>query len=245
MVIVSVPIVNQLQSSKFAYPKVGESIAGAEFIDQFQRLSLTPTGFPTIYTTTAVGTGTAAISAANRLTLTTGAVIGDDVDLRHDLSLNRITNWNGLDSKGIIEIDIVFSTPATVTSYECFLGILAVGTATLAALPTTAAHLGLYIDASVSTNWILTSSNGTTQVTTDTGVAIAASTSYRLNILWNGTDSAVVTLYTGTVPNINTLLGTHTVTALITTVFYAHFFMQTEAVAARVIDISEWKYKAS
>ena len=254
MPIMGTGIQSQAKAEKAAlyiYPAINESIGNTEFIDQFQRESITPTGFPAIYATTSNDSnGVFSIVNGNSLNLQTdNSAIGDDANCRFTVTQQRIPQWNGTDSRSMIEYDLIIITSGAVADTEWFAGIMMSGLgvgigSALSNLPTTDEHIGAFFDASASGNIFLSSGNGSAQVTTDTGEVTAPSTLYRINILWNGVNSATVSLYTGTSPNINTLVSTQTITDLNSAqTGQMHIFVQTEATAAKDLRLAEWRYK--
>lgn len=246
------PISNQNTSYSagvHSFPQIAQCQQYAVLIDEFQRESLQPTNAYLQYTTGGVGTPTFTLAAKN-LTLTTTGTSNDNACVRTSgVSISRISRWNLLDTRSQVQMDIIFSINTT-TSVQFFVGLVA-ATATLTTLPTTARHLGVYVDTSVNNIMQLSSSNGTSQVKTSTGkdiTALSGNTAFRLNIVWTGNDAAVITLYQETSAgsyDFSTSIKTVTVTA-----FYAgatiinpelFFFLQTLTTAAATYDINAWR----
>lgn len=208
--------------------------------DEFNRETLVPTDAYLLYTTAATGTGTAAMSLARRVRLTTSAVAGDDVDVRTSgFSFCRVAKFT--DKRSIMEFNIIFALVQTADT-EVFIGLDDDGGA-ITALPTTGIHLGIQYDASASANWFTTSSGGS-QTTEDTSTATSTAL-VRLRIIINGNNSATMELYTGT--GFTTLAYTDTVTSLAGDAqqLVLHFFVQTEAIATPSLDVYEWTVKYS
>lgn len=220
---------------------------GYIFGDDFARETLTPTGFPTLYTNAETGAaGSSGISGTvNRATLTTDATgAGDDQDMRTSgLRIDR--NYQSVITGGMpavlntskVDIYLPFALTAA-TDTEGFIGIHS-GTSALTALPTTARHLGLYWDISAGANYMLSSSDGTTQTTVDTTIAV--STTIRiLKISWTAEDAATLQLYTlagataGTGATVSAFNGTSAVSHEI------HWFVQTETNAAKGLTVYPW-----
>lgn len=228
-------------AGKDAYPSLGQVKNNSIIVDEFTRADLNPTNAVAYYTTAATGAGTATLVANERLELVTTGVIGDDVDVRlTNLTFQRTPrDFSFIDSRSQLIFNIVFAA-VEATATEVFIGIIN-ATAASTGLPATARHLGIQLDQSVSNNWFLTSADGTTQTTTNTGIAVSAGVRVRLRMVWNGDESATLELYTGTL--LDTLASTQTVTALVGAAnsFQLHFFIQTEALAAKTLRVTDWR----
>src|SRR3990167_174797 len=224
------------------YPLTSSLQKGIILGDTFDRETLTPTGAYTLYTVTSNdGSGTAAIISATRLELVTDlSAAGDDVSVRTSgIYMPRITVSDAINQKSMFTLDIVFKLNE-ITNTEGFIG-LHVGGGALSALPTTAAHMGLFWDASAQANFRFTSAENTTQSNNDTTEALSTSV-YRLRIIWNGKTSNTIELYSGTSPAINTLVSSITSTTTPNSEnMQLHFFVQTEALEAKTLIIHEWK----
>lgn len=221
------------------YPAIGYPIKDGWIGDFFARLSLIPTGCPTIYTETFMGAGSGAINSSGFYLQTTAAAVGDDADLRIDHVLLRnpaFTQGTIRNLTGIIDLYMTFQIPVT-TLVEGFIGITLGSNAALAALPTTAGHMGIYWDISVGANFILSSADGTTQSTTDTTIAVDDAI-HTLHIRWTGQNAAILELMDTT----NIIQGTtRTVTALNSlNTGFIHSFVQTETIAARILRLYNW-----
>ena len=233
------------------YPQIGSIKQFTVISDEFNRPTLNPTNLMPFYTlANGAGTGTAAIaSALNQVQVTTTNTTNDNSTLRTSgIGFARASHF--IDNRTSLVLDIVFSL-GSATSEKVFVGFINSDTP-ISALPTTAIHMGIYLDTSVSNNLILSSANGSAQVTTDTGSAIVANQLYRLNISWTGTQSAVITLYTsvsGTGLNDLTLLvKQQTVSALATGIalaFEIQWFIQTLTTATRQLSCQEWQVSAT
>jgi len=202
------------------------------------RESITPTDWPLIYTSAdGQGTGTFAMNGARQLRITTGATIADNSNVRtSQLTFNRATDatvrsW----SKIILDISWAMGTTGDT---ECFIGFIN-QFSSLTALPTTGKHIGIFVNQSTSDNWFLSSGNGVAQATTDTGDAIGAP-ARRLRVIWTGDDTATIEFYTSVTGGAPAT--TQTVTALLmgALAFEVVFFMETEAGAAKNINIRKW-----
>ena len=241
----SIPVQQQVQQTKNSWPRFMEGLASTSQIEQFQRENLTPSGTPTFYTVASTGGGTAVMASnGTSLLITSSGAISNDVDVRHEIVFNRVPTWTALDPKTALSIDVVFVIP-TVTTIEGFIGLIFSTTNAITALPTTVEHMGVFWDISAGANFTLSSGNASAQATTGSGVAVSAATTYRLNIFWNGLNSAILTLYTGGTTGIGDALTTpstqHNVSALNSrNAFKLHFFIQNEATTARTLNISEW-----
>lgn len=252
MPLFSISTANQQQGSQagaYSYPQLGQVKKDTKIFDEFDRESLNPTNAYVFYTVAVTGTGTGAIAAGGLLSLQSSAVIGDDVSVRTSgLQFSRIsTDPSNFEARSRCKFDFYFNN-VVATDTEGFIGIIR-STSALTALPTTVRHLGVYWDTSAGANYMLTSANGTTQVTTDTGIAVGTTPTNpnRLEIVWNGLDSATINFYTGTSgSSYSTLVKTQTVTAFgagVAATFEntIHFFVQSEAIATTRLDIQNWK----
>ena len=173
------------------------------FGDDFARESITPTGYPTLYTNTETGAaGTSSLdSGPNRVNLITDSTgAGDDQDMRTSgLRIDR--NYTSLITgmtmpemqTSTVQIDLPFVLTGALAT-EAFVGLHAAISA-LTGLPTTARHLGLYVDISVGANYMLSSSDGTAQTTVDTTIPVDTNI-HILRITWTGEDAATLQLYT-------------------------------------------------
>lgn len=221
------------------------------FFETFARESLQPSGWPLYFTFAETGAGGAPAvdTALNRLTLTTDVNAGDDQSAR--LSSFRIERAytsliTGMPDYGTLTTQVELHLPFAVTGAadgEAFIGIHS-GSAALTALPTTARHLGIYWDISAGANYMLTSSDGTTQTTVDTTIPVDTSI-HILRILWTGENVATLTLLTaagaaqGTAKNVTAFNGT-------SGVFHeVHFFIQAEAGGAKVLQVYPFMIKWS
>lgn len=228
-------------------PAIGYPMKDGWVGDFFFREALTPTGWPTIYTEANVGGGSGAINTSGLYILTSGAAAGDDVDLRlSGMSLSRATTrtFNALRSIiGTLDYYTIFNLES-VTLTEGFIGIMNNASAALTALPTTAAHVGVFWDASAQANFRMTSSDGTTQVNSD--ITVPLDTVQRcLHIRITGLNTGIVELLdAGTFLPISGT--TVTISALGSVLMYMpHWFIQTETTAARALATSGWMAKIS
>ena len=254
MPIFTTSLENQTQSSAsgvIGYPSIGSIKQFIQISDEFNREVVNPTNAIAMYTNTGVGTPTFTITNNNIYTISTTAVLNDDASSRvSGTAFPRI--GLSVDSRSSLELDIIFTLSQTATT-KAFFGLILQNTA-LTGLPTTARHLGCYYDTGVSNNIFLSSANGTTQVTTDVGVA-ATTNRYKLNIVWNGDDSAVISLYSvsgiGQSTTFPTLLSSQTVTSIAATAnffggYTLHFYVQSlQALTAKSITLDEWRIKST
>lgn len=226
----------------YSYPDLNQCKQYSQILEEFSRESLNPTNFPQIYTATAASSGTANIVNGGFLRMATAATLNDYESLRTSgLTFARTPSWNALDLRSVINMDILFRISGPLTSIQMFIGLLDTAAA-VTALPTTARHMGMYIDTSVNGNWFLSSANGSTQSATDTGIAFDAN-SRRLNINWTGTDAATITQYTST-NNYANSEASKTVTSLsLSGDFGIEFviFLKTLNTAAKDVDINEYR----
>lgn len=243
MPLITIGLLQQQQAASSGikvYPAITQALKDSTMQDQFLRETLTPTDAFLLYTTAVTGTGTATIDAEfNQLKVRSSATIGHDVDTRTS-GLNYFRKPTFIDNRSRLELDIIFQGGET-TSSEGFVGLLNVAGA-ITALPTTVVHLGLFWDVSVTgDDYLLSSANGTTQVTTATGVGLASFV--RLNISWTGDNAGVLTLFSGS--NFDVSEATQTVTSLSANDWgaFLHFFIQSEAASTRTVVIEEWRAK--
>jgi len=222
----------------FVYPGVSGGHKDFKIGDEFTRDALTPTDGYELYTT--AGTGTEVITLPNdaALRLTTGGTSGNDANVRTSgLVFRRASHF--IDDRNQLELNISL-TPTGSTQHEIFVGLLN-SFAAITAIPTTAFHAGVFVDAGASaTNYFLTSADGTTQSTTDTGVN-AATFTHRLQIIWRGQADATLNFYD---TDFTTILATQTITANLTTnaedSLSLHFFIETTDNSTAGLDIQEW-----
>lgn len=165
---------------------------GWAFADIFNRDSLNPTGAYELYTGTApVGTGTNFLTAYQYVRINASNAINDNYDLYVSGFVPYVADLllaiNGF------TVDIIFRAAVTYTDKKAFTGVIEASGA-MTAIPTTESHAGVYADSSVDDNLYLSIGNGTTQQTSDTGVAMD-STFRGLRIVWNGVDDVTVKLY--------------------------------------------------
>jgi len=230
-------------SAVYSYPDVGQTKVDTILVDEFARESLNPTGAYTVYTATSNDSnGSVTFTNNNRLRLTTdSSAIGDDENVRSSgLGFGRIATSTITDTRTQLLFRIVFNLVQTADT-EMFLGIHD-GASALAVLPTTARHMGVFADASAQANFILTSGNNSAQATADTGVALDTST-HRIDITHTGANAATIEFFdavSGTTAD-----ATQTVTALGLAAPELQFFVQTEAAAAKSLEIREWRIEAS
>jgi len=239
----SLGIQQQLQavsSGARSYPEVSTGSKNQVIGDAFDRETLQPTGYPNIYTLVSNDSnGTAVLQTSGNLRLTTdSSAIGDDVDLRmSELNYTRNTGIPLDEPSSQLEYETTFRV-ISITDSEGFIGLIGASHAALSALPTTAVHMGMFWDVSVGANYILSSADGTTQTTTDSGVALEAGINRAIRIIWSGANSGTIDLL---LTSDRSVLATQTVTALNNTVkFTNHWFAQTEATAAKSLDVPAW-----
>lgn len=229
------------------YPAIGGRSSGYTIGDDFAREALTPTDWPLLYTKAATGTDTSAMSATiNRYQLITDVNNGDNVDLRtsgYRFQRNFTNSYSGMSSTSILQLDIAFVTSHT-TVMEGFVGIVG-NVSALTAPPTTTRHMGVYWDISAGANFMLTSANGTTQVTTDTLDTVDVNKKI-LRITWTGEDTATIELLTAA-GALSTASATQTVAALngSSDISYElHWFAEVESgAAARQLNVYGWRAK--
>ncbi len=216
---------NLLYSS---YPEIKGLSVGRSFHDEFNRATLNPKGGYSIYTTTVSGEGKSGNYLGTHrslLLLTTGGTIGDYVDVRLEeywLERQKGPDTQQERNRDRIKLNVLFSA-ANALGAEGFIGIIFTTNTALTELPTTTPHMGVYYDLSEGPNFILSSSDGTTQSTTDTNVAVTTS-DYSLTINWTGFNEASITFNPGSANQ-----ARHTVTALNSyDVGLVHFFVQSE-----------------
>jgi len=235
------------------YPKFPTPKQGGIIGDHFDRNSVNPTDAIDLYTIDGAGSEVVGIDSQRRLSMATGGTIGNDASVRTNISFNRIIPL--VDTRSSIEIDVIFSL-AEDTTTEGFIG-LHTGDAALTALPTTARHAGIFWDVSAdSQDMFFTSGNGTSQVTSS-GMTDLLSTAdsrlVRLNLIWNGDDNITMEAFRGSTTDptdftANVFNSDTTVTSFLAgssslTATQLHFFVQTEASAAKTLFIDEWRCK--
>lgn len=215
MPIFTTPISSQntsFQAGIHSYPNLSQTQQYSISLDEFLRETVTPTGAFQLYTTTALSTGAATIENQKQLLLTTAQTTNDYVGTRTSgASFNRNSVSTDIDLRSQMIMDIIFSIGQT-TDTAFFIGWVD-GNAALTALPTTARHFGIYCDTSVDNNFHFSSANGTSQVKTDTTLALTIN-QLRFNVQWTGADTAVMSLYSVTSGNVfSTLVSSVNVTS--------------------------------
>ena len=233
---------NQDQASSagvYSYPLLTYPKQFSKVSDELNRTTLNASGAIAFYVLASNdGNGTVTMNATGGARLTTdSSAAGDDASLRlSELDIRRVVR-GVTDSRSKITLIVTFALPSA-TSTEGFIGFMDAKGA-LAALPTTGRHMGVYWDASAGANFMLTSADGTSQSTTDTTIALATS-GKRIEIVWNGDDSATLSFFSTTTTK--TPSATQTVTSLNMNQrsFQLHFFVQTETTAAKTLDLFEW-----
>lgn len=242
MPIFTTPISQQNQASSPGfqrYPDTPNLSQYGTYGDNFYRNAIDYTGAVTLYSTTVVGTGSFAIQASSRGRLLTSATTNDDVSTFTLLNFSRIPDT--FVNTSLFIMDIIFSINSTANN-NVFIGLLDSQSA-ITSNPTTAKHMGVLFNDAASANLFLTSADGSTQTTTDSAVAMATNTFYRLNISWTGNNSAVLSLYSGTGRlSTNTLVKTQTVSSLGSAdALPLHFFVKTTTTAAKSAVIYNWQ----
>lgn len=219
------------------------------FRDDFARETITPTGWPTLYTFAEVGaSGAPGLDTnVNRIFLTTDSTgAGDNQDMRlASLRIERnytslITGMQLEMQTSQVQLDLPFSLTAA-TDTEAFIGLVTT-TGSIAAAPTTGRHIGMYVDISAGANFVLTSANGTTQVTTDTTIPVDTA-AHILRMTWTGEDAATLQLLSAA----GAVQGTsQTVAAFNGTTgnsYVLHWFVETEAAAAKTMRVYPYSIK--
>lgn len=228
-----------------AYPQVSSVQQYLKMSDEFRRETLNPTNGYALYTSSAgAGSGSAIIISANQngARVQCSNATNDNTTLRTSgLSFTRTAAF--IDQRTQVEFNVVFFL-STATNVQFFIGLLQ-GATPITALPTTARHLGVFGDTSGAGKFILSSSNGTTQVKTNSRSLDGLG--YRLQILWTGDDLATLNLYGPS--NFNTLLATQTVTSLanasdVSVSYELQFFIETLTTSINNLNILEWSMSA-
>lgn len=235
-----------------AYPSIQQIRQFIILRDDFTREVLNPASTLALYTTTnGQGTGTSSILSGLQNQIQTTAVSGDNTDCR--ASAVGFVRSNSVDNnRSQLTFDFIWLDNET-TARKIFIGIGGVSFGLgMTALPTTTRHLGLYLDTAVSNNYKLSSADGTTQTTTDTGIAVQSTTNNRLQILWNGDDSATINYFTtttaGTTILPQTLVKSQTVSSFSAgsiAAYNARCFIITSAASAKNIFWRGWQVQAT
>ena len=222
------------------YPALPVTARGWLFKENFSRKTLLPTNWPTLYLTGGTGTESIVMVTSRRLRVASGSTTGNDASVlaseagfnRVKPSLTQFHDWTQIKMK----IDFVLS--ASAADIEGFVGLLNSANVQTA-IPTTTRHLGLYWDTSAQANFRISSANGSTQVDTDSTVALDQ-VAHRLEIDWTNIDVAQIRFYE------TVSAATPTTTVDVTALgdeFMAmalHFFVETEANAAKNVEIAAW-----
>lgn len=231
------------------YPSISQLAQYTVNSDSFKRETLNPTNGYQYYTTLAASSGTVTIAGtADYASAVTTNISNDYVGFRMSgMSFGRQDPT--LSPRSILSTDIVFIN--TATNVQLFCGLVQT-TSGLTALPTTVRHMGIYGDTSVDANYHFTSANGTTQVKPSTGSALNGATWSRLNILWNGLDSATLTFYTeGSNITQWTQVAQTTVSSIanggadVEMAMELHFWVKTLTTSAATLNVMEWVTRAT
>lgn len=230
------------QGGVSGYPKQGQCTAGSVIIDEFNRTSVNPTGIPSLYTLTNGSTGSISIYLGSQLELATAATQNDTEDCSMT-GLGMIQQSNYVDpTRSTVTLDIIFVVAANAANS---IGSLSFDTSSPITSPsTTATHMGIRWTA--GGNFLLSSGNGSSEVTTDSGNAVDAG-AYRLNVVWNGNNSAIINLYSST-NSYTSLIKSQTVTSLnfssgnATTL---KFFIKANTNTITKLHVAEWKIQVS
>jgi len=149
---------------------------------------------------------------------------------------------NSLNTRNRLELDVIWrQVTGQLTDSEIFIGFLESQVA-LTAIPTTARHMGIFMNRSAADDYLLSSADNATQSTTSTGTA-GVNSQFRLNINWTGSNAGVITLFQ-TAPGFTSEIASHTATALGSMdarAYTLHFYVETEGSTAKAIDIFEWR----
>lgn len=223
-----------------SFPLLPSVSSGNTWQDNFNRTTLNPTNSYPIYTSAVSTTGTVALSLG-LCVLTTAASANEYAKITSSELFFEPFGYSP-DTRNTINFDFIFQTTADITGLEFFVGLI-IPTDTANVIPTTARHLGIYLDQSAGNNLILSSGDASTQATTDTGTAIAASTIYRIRISYTGSNSAVIQFFTGvSTDGIGTLIATHTVTAIGAGVMMKKALVMAEGADAEVLNLVGWGF---
>ena len=229
-------------SARDIYPTLPNQQRNRSFVDTYNRQTVNPTNAVALYTTSLVGSGTATIASSASLHLTTDANLGDLVNVSLDEFPIALQDIFSDENRNIYEINVVFDTSGTNTSIESFIGLS--DATSLTGIPTTARHIGIFVNKSASNNWILTGANASTQVTQDTG-EVADGTDIRLQIIRTGLDDVIIRAWTGAdfTTLAATLVMTDTGFGSTTTPMIMQYFIETETTAARTLRVQELEVK--
>lgn len=245
MPLVNIALQQQQQSASSgiqSFPQFKQPTIQSTIFDQFSRETLNPTDFAVYYAATLGSGASQSVSGSDSLFVSTGTTINTIADIRiSQLSLNRTRRF-GDEQINSFEIDMIWDS-IDITDVETFYGIIDTQ-AGLSALPTTARHLGIFVDTGGVGNYILSSGNGSAQSTTDTGVAIATGP-FRVNIIWDGDNTATIRLFSGT--GFLTLESTHIVTSLNVggRALLLHLYLKTLGAANKRTRWFQWTVKAT
>jgi len=234
-------------SGRYSYPQIGQPKKDSVIYDEFVRTALNPTGAITLYTVSGTGTPTNAMQFPG-VDFATSAVINDTCSARTTgLTMSRVPwdTYSG-DKRSNLIINFVFYF-SNVADVQSFIGLhLGLGNA-MTALPTSSNYsIGLKLDTTVNGRIYFSTSDGSTLVSTDTGVTADGSL-YRLEINMNGNTTATLSLYTGTaLSNVNTLLYTFNATNILNdgVSYDLQFFTKTLALAIKGLLVYGWQVES-
>jgi len=228
-------------SRVYAWPQAPFAAKGVKWVDEGCREAVLPTGGYTVYT--AAGDGSLTMSNSRGFVIASGATSGNDEDLRTSgFAFTRGARSAFVNDYNRVELNFVFGTPQ-FTNMEGFLGIITGVTDAITVLPTTATHMGIYWDDSADANYMLTSANGTDQVTTDTGTAFG-NADRRLRITWTGAQTGLIEWYSTLT---GALVASQSVAALQSDSisFKMHCFSRAEENVTKTVALRSWSIEFS
>lgn len=224
--------VNAFETRTKSYPEAPTFFKGWSWLDDFNRAALNMTNAPEIYAVGTTGTGSQTMINNSSVRLGTGATSLSDADMRTVFQITRANETDLFDARSSVVITQLIRLTA-ITDVEVFVGLID-QTAAMTALPSTENMLGVVVDRSTSANFLFIESDGTTPVSTDTGVAVDTANKI-VRITWNA-DGAIIELLndSGEVLASRTVVNVPTISASRGMVLHA--FVSNEAAAAKNLD---------
>ena len=235
---------SERQIRMFELPEAVQLRQNVTIDDFYHRSTLNPENAIPYYTTATTGNSSASIfigPGRTSLSLKTGAVAGDSVDVRmSELLVER--NKTGLNEfRTKVNTAVLFS-PTMGNDVKGFVGLLLASNTALTSLPGKAGHMGISWDTSVSPNFFFTWSNGITQETSDTHIPIEATFDYQINIFWYDENKATLKLLART----GTSVANQEVTDLRNMdTGMLHYYLQTNADVVREMRVIHVRFSAT
>ncbi len=218
-------LLKKVQPSLFQdYPELLKLAKGGKWKDEFARNALTPTGFPTIYTTN----GTLSfVSGGTIIRLQSGAVIGNSASIISD----KMGFARGIADITSLKATIVTQPINALANGQFFVGIYKLDGA-LGSLPTTTTHAGVQYDSAVSPNWRRSTASVIQEIATSSVAYTIASHKIVIEWLANAVNFSID----------DVSIGSNNTNLPLSTVGYALYAVCiTQEAIAKFLDLDSWK----